>query len=162
MGGAWRSVGHCEGRVRWCAQPLGCWPFAASLLSWFAYGVRPCTLLLPKCPLCCCFTFQAAFLHRRSDLWVQIEHWGGMADGDNWYHCLVLGLQRVSANDSLFVMKLTYSSWLNEFFLLFSRSIPLSPVLLSIKIRNSYAFNLSWRSFGFSLPSSMTLFFFFF
>lgn len=48
----------------------------------------------------------------------------GNNNGCNWYHCLVPGLEGISANDSLFIMRLTYSSWLSEFvFQLFSGRI---------------------------------------
>lgn len=56
---------------------------------------------------------------------------------DNWYHCLVPGLNGVSAKRFI-VFKLTYG--LNEFFSVIFREYPLFPILLSIYLRNNQAF----------------------
>ena len=57
-------------------------------------------------------------------------------DSGDRYHCLVYGLKGISANDSLFIMRLTYSLQLNEcFFPVICRMYALFSGLLSIHKR---------------------------
>lgn len=91
---------------------------------------QPCSLPhFLECHLCFCFMFQMVFFHRCSDLWIRIEQWGIIMVVIGiialflapWEVCTYFLVEGISANDALFIRRLTYSSRLNEFvFQLFS------------------------------------------